>query len=414
MEKTVKRIPKTRNRGLILAAAAITGSCSGAIYMWSIFNTPLIDAYGWTPSEVALPYSLFLLMECLTGFAAGKLQEKVKPQYLVLISGIGFALGWFLSGYATTLPMLYLAFGLIAGGSDGIFYNTTVATAVRWFPDKRGFANGICVSGMGLAPLIYAPLGNFLIESYGISVSFKICGLIFLCLFAAFSLFIDAPEPGWEPEGWVPTEAQKTFNRNDMSTGQMLRQPLFWIVWFSFAMAATSGLMMMGHASSIGQQLAQLTATQGALMVGIVAVASCFGRLILGWLSDRIGRYNMLLIILVVTAADMLFFFSRATDFTLFMVALCIIGFFFGGVMVIMPALCADLFGPRNLGMNYAALYSGYTLASFIGPMLAATVVEHTGTYGLAFTVAGLLSIVGLAFVLIAKRLPPRTVTPSN
>ena len=399
---------KTHRRGLVLAAAAITGSFSGAIYMWSIFNKPLISAYGWTPSEVSLAYSLFLLMECLTGFVAGKLQQRVKPRYLVLVSGITFALGWFLAGSATTIPMLYLAFGVIAGGSDGFFYNTTIATALKWFPDKRGFANGICVGGMGLAPLIFAPLGNALIEAFDVTMAFRICGLVFLAAFLIFSWFLDAPEPGWKPAGWKPTEAQAALRNNNVGTGRMLRSPLFWILWLIYAATATSGLMLIGHASNIGQQLAQLTAAQGALMVGILAVANFSGRFGFGWLSDRIGRYNTLLIILGITVLDMLLFFGHASDFVTFMIVLCIVGLGFGGLMVIMPALCADLFGPQNLGMNYAALFSGYTVASFVGPLVAAGVFESSGAYDAAFIVAGALSVVGILLVLVARKMPTR------
>ena len=188
----------------------------------------------------------------------------------------------------------------------------------------------------------------------------------------------------------------------------MLRSPLFWILWLIYAATATSGLMLIGHASNIGQQLAQLTAAQGALMVGILAVANFSGRFGFGWLSDRIGRYNTLLIILGITVLDMLLFFGHASDFVTFMIVLCIVGLGFGGLMVIMPALCADLFGPQNLGMNYAALFSGYTVASFVGPLVAAGVFESSGAYDAAFIVAGALSVVGILLVLVARKMPTR------
>lgn len=401
----MKMAEKTYRRGLILASAAVTGGVTGSIYMWSIFNKPLIAAYGWTPSEVSLAYSLFLLMVCLAGFVAGNLQKKVKPSMLVLIAGIGFSLGWFLTGFATTIPMLYLTFSVIGGISDGFIYNTAVSTATKWFPDKRGFANGICIGCMGLAPLIFAPLGNTLIEAFGAAGSFKICGAIFLVCYLIFAWFIKAPEPGWKPEGWTPTESQAKASAKSATTSQMLKSPLFWTLWLTFAAAASSGMMMTGHASGIGQQLAHLDAAQGALMVGILAVANFFGRFGFGSLSDKIGRYNTLFIILAITALDMLFGFAQASDFVSFMVVLCIVGLCFGGVMAIMPALCADSYGSENFGMNYAALYSGYTVASFIGPMLAANVLQSTGAYNLAFTVAGILSAVGLVLVFIAKKL---------
>ena len=399
---------KTR-RGMILASAAITGGVTGSIYMWSIFKIPLMEANGWTSNEVTLAYSLFILAVCVFGFAAGPLQRKVKPNIIVLIAGIGFGLGWFLTSYAKTTTQLYIFFSLIAGASDGFIYNTAVSTATKWFPDKKGFANGICIGCMGLAPLIFAPMGNFFIEKFGAWTSFRVCGVIFMVCYLVFAWFIKSPEDGWKPEGWTPTPQQVSKQGRDLNAGSMLKTPSFWILWVLFAVAASSGMMMTGHASGIGQQLASLTAAQASVQVGILALANFVGRFGFGSISDRLGRYNTLLILLVVTAIDMIFFFSKSTSFVSFTIALSVVGACFGGVMTILPSLCSDNFGSKNFGLNYAFLYSGYTCASFIGPMLASNVVQSTGVYDKAFVIAGALSAVGIVLVLAAKAVQKKT-----
>lgn len=390
---------KKVNRGLILASAAVTGGITGCLYMWSIFKAPLMEANGWSSNEVTLAYSLFVLGVCVFGFFAGALQKRIKPSILVLVSGLLFSLGWFLTGTAKNIPQLYIYFGLIAGGSDGFIYNTAVSTATKWFPDKKGFANGVCIGCMGGATVIFAPLGNFFIENFGVSTSFKLVGAILAVCYLIFAWFIKAPDADWKPEGWTPSAVGSNASGKDVKTLAMLKHPMFWLMWVLFALAAASGMMMTGHASGIGQQLANLTAAQASLQVSILAAANFFGRLGFGSLSDKLGRYKTLYIVLVVTALDMLFGFKMVHGFVGFMIAICIIGACYGGVMTIMPTLCGDNFGSKNFGLNYACLYSGYTLASFVGPMLASNVLQKTGNYNQAFIIAGLMTLAGVVLV---------------
>ena len=400
---------KNEGRALVLAAAAVTGSFSGAAYMWSIFNMPLIDQFGWDVRQVSLAYSLFFLMGSISSFLAGWLQRRMRSNLLVLGAGTLFSLGWFLTGFVGSVPLLYVTFSLIGGFGDGLVYNTAVATATRWFPDKRGFANGVCVGCMGLSALVFAPMGNALIAAFGPSGAFRICGVVFLAFFLVFSWFVKAPEPGWAPEGWDPsTLVDVGSSDRDMGLFQMLRTPLFWVLWVMFVAATTSGMMMTGHASNIGQDLAHMTAAQGTMMVGILSIGNFCGRFGFGWLSDKIGRYATLAVILVMTGVDMLLFFGHATTFGTFMVALVFVGACFGGTMSVVPSLCADLFGSRNFGQNYAALYTGYTVAAFVGPSLAAWIFAQTGAYNLAFVVAGLLACGAIVLVYIDRKLALR------
>lgn len=402
---------KNEGRALVLLGAAVTGSFAGAIYMWSIFNAPLMDAYGWDVRNVSLAYSMYLMVGNVSGFFAGWLQNRMKANLLVLCAGSVFALGWFLTGFATTIPLLYLAFSFIGGFGDGIVYNTAVATATRWFPDKRGFANGVCVGCMGISALFFAPMGNAFISMVGPSRAFRLCGIVFISFFLVFSWLVKSPKPGWLPEGWANgSDGSEVvpFSLAEMSTLQMLKTPVFWVVWVVFIASSTSGMMVIAHASDIGQDLAGITASQGALMVGILAIGNFSGRFVFGAVSDRVGRWTTLVIILVLSGCDMMFLIGNATTFALFMVAVIVVGACFGGAMSVLPSLCADLFGNANFGQNYAALYSGYTAAAFVGPLLAATIVAHTGAYHLAFLVAGALAFAAVILVFVAAALASR------
>lgn len=146
-------------RGVILAAGALTAVGTSAIYMWSIFNKPLMDTFGYTTSEVSMVYSLFLLASCFSSMIAGWLQHKMQPRFIVLSAGILFGIGWIGSGFATSLPLLYFFFSLCAGAGNGFLYNTIVAIVTKWYPDKRGLANGVCIGAIGLGPVFFCTVG---------------------------------------------------------------------------------------------------------------------------------------------------------------------------------------------------------------------------------------------------------------
>lgn len=396
------------NRWAVLAAAGALNALVGSIYIWSIISVALSSEHGWAPQEIAFAYSFYIVCECCSGFLAGYLQTRMNPRFLTLCGGICLASGWFLAGFADAVPLLYLTFSMLGGIGSGIVYNVSVAAATAWFPDKRGLANGVCVGCLGLSPIVFAPLGSFLIVSFGPGLSFHICGVFFAVTAVAASCFIrKAPEA--QP---LSSEAYREALDACMTTSRMLRQPSAWLMWLLFAVSASAGMMVTGHAAGIGAQLAGVDASQAAAQVGILALANFSGRLVFGMLSDRLGRYPMLVFCMAGTAVTMVFFLGGAHDFVSLTAAFCVIGATFGGCMAIMPALTADLFGIEHFGQNYAFMFSGYTCASVIGPMLGASVLEATGSYLAAFPAAGALTCAGIvltaATAFAAKRMKSR------
>ena len=398
------------SRTIILAAGAFTAMGTGAIYMWSIFNKPLMAQFGYSASEVSLVYSLFMFMSLVGSIIAGWLQNRMESRRIVLGSGMLFGLGWFLTGFADNLPMLYLCFSGLAGLGNGFLYNTIVAVVIKWFPDRRGFANGICIGAIGMSSIIFAPLGNFLIETFDVQMAFHIVGVIWIVIYLVFSNLLQTPPPDWAPGSKAvgtpdaaASDAPAPMRQVNYSAGQMVRTPLFYCLFLMYMTAVTSGLMITGHASNIGQELAGLTAGEGAIMVAVLAVGSTLGRFGFGAASDHIGRFNTLLIALGLNAIVMFLIMPQATSFIPFLASVCIVGACFGGTLTVVPAIVGDAFGSANFGQNYSFVYAGYTTASFIGPLAAATAIETAGSYLPAFAAAGILSIAGIVLVFACK-----------
>lgn len=400
---------KKQRRLVVLIAAAVCCGTTGIVYIWSIFNKPLMEAHGWAQGDVAMAYTFYLVMVCLTGFICGWLQRKVAPKRLTLIAGVLFGLGFVLTSFANSIPMLYLTFSIIGGTGNGFIYNTAVTTAQKWYPDRRGLASGLCIGGAGLAPAIFAPMGNAFIQMFDVSTAFLIVGIIIVVLYVIFAQFLKVPEPGWKPEGWEPPAELGADNcLSSVKSTTMFKQPLFWVMWITLMTACTSGTMMTGNASNIGQDIAGMTAEQGALLVSIFAIGNFCGRFGFSTLSDKIGRHNTFIIMLGLNAVVMLFVLPNAHDFGMFIVSMVIIGACFGGSMATMASLCGDNFGTSNYGQNYAFLYSGFTMSSFTGSAAAAFCMQATGSYYLSFTVAGVLAILGVVLVLVMRPLEKR------
>ena len=446
---------RLHNRVVVLAAAALTGCFAGSIYMWSIFNEPLMSAYGWPLPAVSFAYSLFIIIDCAGCLLGGVLLGRYESSRLLLLAGLLFSAGWFLTGFARTIPQLYLFLCVIGGFGDGLLYNVAISAATKWFPDKRGFANGVCIGCIGLSPLLFANGGNFLIQTFGLENAFHVFGLFALCVFLIFSRFVSSPPQGWQPESVLAnsldasgesksgvqktscevcesestpdktpdnketpcaqcaqelascndeTQTQAQAQVRDIPSRQMVRMPLFWMLMTCFAVMCSAGMMITAHASDIGQLLVDMDATQGALMVGLLAVGSFSGRFLFGLLSDRLGGINTFMIAMVLTACDMLFI-GQANTFLLFIVALMMAGACFGACMSVMPSVCAALFGDKHFSQNYSLVYLGYTLACFVGPMLGALVMSNTGTYDLAFLISAALAVVALVMLVAIKRM---------
>lgn len=395
---------KQFDRRLVLAAAAVCGFMAGITYVWSIYKIPLMEAHGWSSNEVTLAYSLFGILMLVGTFLGGPLQKRVKPRTIVMAGGLLQGIGLVLTGLASTPAALYFCYSLVTGAGNGIIYSAAVSAATRWFPDKRGFANGLCIGCMGLAPAFFAPLGEALIAHFDVSAAFAVLGALTGAVLLVASFFIASPDPGWHPAGWKPAAGEAATSRA-WSVREMLASPLFWTLWVTFALAISSGLMMTSQASAIGQLMAPIGPQEGSILVMALAVASFGGRLCLGSLSDRIGRFPTLAGAMAVCAIDLLVFFGSAHTFGMFLAAMFVVGFCFGGTMAVLPNVSSDRFGIERFPVNYPFLFSAYSVAGFVGPLLASNAVERTGTYEPAFVLAGIMSAVAaVAFALLQRR----------
>ena len=176
------RQKREKNRGLMLFCICCNTFCFGGLYAWSAFSGELAAYMGWEYSQVTFAYSLQLMVLAVMGLVGGALLQRFGAKRLMITAGILWGMGWMLTGFASSIFMLYLSFGVLTGCASSFGYNPRTITAVSWFPDRKGFASGMAVGVCGIASLVVAPFANFLLTKFDVLMAFRIVGLSFLLI----------------------------------------------------------------------------------------------------------------------------------------------------------------------------------------------------------------------------------------
>jgi len=398
---------KLPNRWLIVVAGIIIQLCLGTLYAYSVFRNPLMEKFGWTITEASLAFTICLVFFTIAMVFAGLWQDKVGPRLVGTVGGILLGAGCLLASRTNSLNMLYISYGVIAGTGVGFAYVTPIATIVKWFPDKRGLMTGFAVFGFGAGSLVFAPLATKLIIKYGVLNAFAILGIIFLVAVAGSAQLLQNPPQGWKPKGWNPPQAEGNTNTTtlieDYSPGEMLRTLRFWIAWTMYFLGASAGLMIISQAAPMAEEMVGLSKETAAAAVGVLAIFNGLGRLFWGAVSDKIGRNLSLFLMFSVYTVALFFVLPHAASYTSYVVGICAAAFSFGGYLALMPAITADYFGTKNLGINYGWMFTAYGAAAIFGPLLIARIKEASGGYSQALYILAALSLVGIGLTAINK-----------
>lgn len=397
-----------KKRWSILLVSCLANIFMGTTYCWSIFQGALMDAapviFGMAVagSTLALAFTINTGIGPVPMILGGWLSRTLGPGKIVTIGGALILAGMLMTGFASSVGMVWLGFGLLCGLGVGGAYGVTINNTVKFFPDKRGFAAGLSTFSFGLGSIIFPPVIQSMVNATGIQNTFKILGVIAGVVVMIAGFFITSCPEGWLPEGYKPPEKiAENKGVENMNWKQMLRDSRFWIAVIAFLLYASSGLFVVSQAKqmSIGIGGVQEGAALATLTVSLIGIANSGGRLFWGAVSDKIGRYNALLAMAVIVAAAGFILSGVNGSYGLFIICAMLIALCYGGSMGIYPAMTADNFGPKNNGVNYGLMFCGFAAGGYVGPMFFTSLRESSGSYQLPLTIVGVFGI--LAFVLI-------------
>lgn len=399
-------MPPERGRWVFVLLGLVINLAIGSIYAWSVFRKPLETFFAVGATESLLPFVVFLAVFALTMPLVGGLLDRYGPRLLSVSGGVIVGAGWLLGSQATSMTMLTLAYGLIGGAGVGIVYNCPIAVAARWFPDRRGFAVGAVVLGFGLSPLLTAPLANALIASIGPLATMAYVGVAALVVIMLLGLPLRFPPAGWTPAGWAPTAAQAS--ACELTRSEMVRTGAFWGLWLCFFIGTVAGLMAIGIAAPVGQEVFLLPAATAAALVGVFAIFNGAGRPLFGALVDRLGTRTTAIanLALIAAAALLLWAGSASGGAAVYVAGFAALWLCLGGWLAIAPACTAAYCGIRYYGPNYGLVFTAYGVGAIVGNLFAGTLRDVVGSYTAVFLPVAGLALLGVAIAVLLLRPP--------
>jgi OFA family oxalate/formate antiporter-like MFS transporter len=386
-------------------------TCGMLLYAWSVFIKPLNAQFGWSRAEIAMAFAICCLVFGLVTFPAGRWSDKIGPRRVVLIGGILLGIGFVLSGFITSKYQLYLTYGVIAGLGGGMIYLPPIATAPKWWPDRRALATGFAVVGLGLGSFIMGPLATAIIQGWGWRYVFWYCGIAMGLMAIIASLPLRPPAKGWKPAGWTPPAPPVGAPKvtRDYTHEEAVRTPQFWLLYLSYFCGSFAGLMVIGHIAGHGRD-AGLTPMVAAGAVSALAFANAATRIITGIFVDKVGVKTIFVIWFALqTVAMLLLYPAGGVAWALWVVA-AIIGWNYGGMFTLFPASCLAYYGPTAQGSNYGLLFTAWGFAGFAGPWVGGYLKDVTGTYYVPFIIGAVVVAISVIVSLMLKAPPKKAV----
>jgi OFA family oxalate/formate antiporter-like MFS transporter len=403
--------------GQLIMGIACMALIANLQYGWTLFVNPIQAKNHWPLSEIQLAFSIFVLVETWLVPVEGWLVDRFGPRPVIAGGGVLAALGWIVNSFASSLPELWAA-AVISGLGAGCVYGTCVGNALKWFPDRRGLAAGLTAAGFGAgAALTVIPIAS-MIQTSGYERTFFVFGIAQGVIILALAMFMVKPRL---PKGIV-VPPRLAMSKVDYTVPQMVRTPVFWLTYVLFVAVAAGGLMATAQIgpiakdyglSKVPMNFLGFTLPLLTMTLAIDNLANGFTRPLCGFISDRIGRENTMLLIFVGEGLALLGFMKFGHNPYAFMTFAALIFLCWGEIFSIFPALCADTFGVKNAAANAGTLYTAKGTASLLVPL--ASVLSAGGNWDRVFIFAATISIIaGLLAKLVLAPMRQRTIAEAN
>src|SRR6202048_4322272 len=378
-------------------------------YGWTFFVPDIQKKFGWDRASIQWAFTLFVLFETwlvpIEGWFVDKYGPGLGGRIAVLLCGIG----WAINAEATTLNGYYLGM-IIAGIGAGGVYGTCVGNALKWFPDKRGLAAGITAAGFGAgSALTVAPI-QAMIKDSGFQSTFLYFGLGQGLIIVILAFFLFAPKAGQVPA--VVQNATLAHTRRNYLPTEVIRHPIFWLMYFMFVIVGAGGLMVTANLKPIAVdwKIDNVPVTLMAMTMTAVTFAATLDRILngltrpfFGWVSDQIGRENTMFIAFGLEGIGIWTLYMLGHDPVWFVILSGLVFFAWGKIYSLYPSTCTDTFGAKFATTNAVLLYTAKGTAALLVPV-ANYMQQSSGSWDRVFLIAaGANILASLLAVVVLK-----------
>ena len=376
-------------------------------YVWTLFVKPFQGATGASLPASQITFSLLVVIQTWMSPAQGWLVERFGPRVLVAAGAAMSGLGWVVSSQVTSIGMLYLTYGGLCGVGTGIVYIGVVGLMARWFPDRRGFAVGMVASGYGMGALLTTFPITTMMAASGYTATLTYYGLLLGGIGLVAALGLRLPNAA----DVLPPPAVMAVHGYDTSPREMLKTPVFWLMFAMMTMMSTGGLMVTSNFANFAKEFG----VSSAVVYGMAALPLAlsvdralngFTRPFFGWVSDRIGRENTMGLAFLLEAAAISLLLAFRADPLAFVLLSGLVFFGWGEIFSLFPSTLTDTFGTEKAMTNYGFLYMSQGIGSVLGGPVAAALHDSGGSWVPVFGLAiGMDVLTGVLALFVLKQL---------
>jgi OFA family oxalate/formate antiporter-like MFS transporter len=378
-------------------------------YVWTLFVPSFQKTTGAALSEVQWTITILIVVQTWLSPVQGYLVEKLGPKILIGVGALLSGAGWIASSSIASLWGLYATYGLMCGIGTGIVYIGVIGLMVKWFPERRGFATGVVAAGYGFGAILTTFPIDGMMKASGYQHTLFIFGSIFAAAGVVSALALRAPREEEVASRPVPASAA-----GSAAPPEMLRSPVFWLMFVMMSMMSTGGLMVItqftSFAKAFGIDASTSVTILGATMAAIPAaltfdrITNGLTRPFFGWVSDHIGRENTMGLAFILEGLAIYMMLQYRTDPFMLIVLSGLVFFGWGEIFSLFPSTLTDTFGTDYATTNYGFLYMAQGVGSILGAPVAAMIFEKTGSWMPVFgLVIGMDILTGLLALFVLK-----------
>ena len=366
-------------------------------YGWTLFVNPIDAKYHWGRAAIQVAFSIFVLTETWLVPVEGWFVDRYGPKVVVLFGGVLVGVAWMLNSVASSVPMLYVA-AAVGGIGAGAVYGTCIGNALKWFSDLRGLAAGLTAAGFGAGSALTVIPIQGVIASGGYETAFLHFGLGQGIVVCAISWFLRAPRAG---EVDAPSSLMVQPAGRQYTPIEMVRSPIFWIMYVMFALVGAGGLMATAQLAPIAKDfdvdivpvsLAGITLPALTFALSLDRILNGVTRPFFGWVSDKLGRENMMFIAFSLEAMGIWLLSMFGESPVTFVLLSGLVFFAWGEIYSLFPSTCTDAYGTRYATTNAGLLYTAKGTAALLVPW-GNVLTTMTGNWHAVFTIAVIMNV---------------------